>query len=360
MKKQPASLIAQLLNKKSQPDAIGTPLAESNQIIMRDVHDLVPNPKNQTYSLDNIEELAMMMQVTHTIEPITVRETEDHTYMIISGHRRRLAHLYRLENGLTNDPMVPTLTKEIVNDFQGIISNDEMETLNIVFPNKGQRRRLTPSQEADEIALIEPIIKKLYQQQRKEGEVQGPFRQFFADLLGISSAALQRKQSLTNLAEDIKEAVDQGEITATAAAELSGLEHEEQAAVLEHVKQNNDPLTVQNIKEGKDTLRKTKEEDPPENVTESPVPTDSEEEISDDVNTASEVPESPYDITNAEKDAADIEKDASAWVLAELGTMMQHAIKMTAQEKAAGNEIAAANWDIRRAKVVLLRSLLND
>ena len=126
MKKQSASLIAKLLNKNSQPIQ-GSKNAD--EIIMRDVHELVPNPKNEKYSLDNIEELAMMIQLTHNIEPIILKVMEDGRFMITSGHRRRLAQLYRLEQGMTNDPMVPTITREIVNDFEDAITDDEMETL---------------------------------------------------------------------------------------------------------------------------------------------------------------------------------------------------------------------------------------
>lgn len=69
MKKQSASLIAKLLNKNSQPvqGSSSNEFKTTEEIIMRDVHELVPNPKNEKYSLDNIEELAMMIQITHNI-----------------------------------------------------------------------------------------------------------------------------------------------------------------------------------------------------------------------------------------------------------------------------------------------------
>ena len=97
MKKQSASLIAKLLNKNSQPgQGSSNDLKTTEEIIMRDVHELVPNPKNEKYSLDNIEDLAMMIQLTHNIEPIILKTMEDGRFMITSGHRRRLAQLYRL------------------------------------------------------------------------------------------------------------------------------------------------------------------------------------------------------------------------------------------------------------------------
>ena len=53
MKKQNASLIAKMLNKNSQPEQ--KPVAE--EILMLDARDLVPNPKNKEYSLEDIKKL---------------------------------------------------------------------------------------------------------------------------------------------------------------------------------------------------------------------------------------------------------------------------------------------------------------
>ena len=252
MKKQSASLIAKLLNKNSQPgQGSSNELKTTEEVIMRDVHELVPNPKNEKYSLDNIEELAMMIQLTHNIEPIILKTMEDGRFMIISGHRRRLAQIYRLEQGLTDNPMVPTITREIINDFEDAITDDEMETLNIVFPNKGQRRNLTPSQEADEIALIKPIIKKLYDYQKAAGNIDGKFRPYFANILGISETSLQRKEAIRKVSDEVKVEVDAGNITATAAAELASMDTEEQNSVVEAIKDRGEEITVQAVKEEK-------------------------------------------------------------------------------------------------------------
>ena len=95
MKKQNASLIAKMLNKNSQPEQ--KPAAE--EILMLDARELVPNPKNKEYSLEDIEQLASMIQMTHNIEPATARKLEDGRFMLTSGHRRRLSQLYRFEQG---------------------------------------------------------------------------------------------------------------------------------------------------------------------------------------------------------------------------------------------------------------------
>ena len=261
MKKQSASLIAKLLNKNSQPgQGSSNDLKITEEIIMRNVHELVPNPKNEKYSLDNIEELAMMIQLTHNIEPIILKAMEDGRFMITSGHRRRLAQIYRLENAMTENPMVPTITREIINDFEDAITNDEMETLNIVFPNKGQRRNLTPSQEADEIELIKPIIKKLYDYQKAAGNIDGKFRTYFANILGISETSLQRKEAIRKVSDEVKAEVDAGNITATAAAELASMDAEEQNSVVEAIKDRGEEITVQAVKEEKKKIMAPKNE----------------------------------------------------------------------------------------------------
>ena len=48
------------------------------------------NPKN-SYSTDGIESLAANIQMFGLMEPLIVKTTESGRYMLISGHRRRLA-----------------------------------------------------------------------------------------------------------------------------------------------------------------------------------------------------------------------------------------------------------------------------
>ena len=171
--------------------------------------------------------------------------------MILSGHRRRLAQLYRLEHGTTDDPRVPTIVREVVNPLEGVITLHEMEILNIVFPNKGSRRNLSPTEEAAEILYIKPIIRKIYDQQKASGEVTGKFRTFFASVLGISETTLQRKESIGKLSDAAKEAVEDGRMTATAAAELSSLSADAQDDALAVIDEEGMRPTVQAIKDQK-------------------------------------------------------------------------------------------------------------
>ena len=194
-----------------------------------------------------------MIDLTQRIEPLIVKPhpDEEGKFMILSGHRRRLAQLYRLEHGTTDDPRVPTIVREVVNPLEGVISLHEMEILNIVFPNKGSRRNLSPTEEAAEILYIKPIIRKIYDQQKASGEVTGKFRTFFASVLGISETTLQRKESIGKLSDAAKEAVEDGRMTATAAAELSSLSADAQDNALAVIDEEGMRPTVQAIKDQK-------------------------------------------------------------------------------------------------------------
>ncbi len=262
MKKQSATLISKLLNKNSQPT-----LQKEGKIVMLDARELVTNPKNETYSMEGIEELAAMIQFTQNIEPVAVKELPNGSFMLTSGHRRRLAQIYRFEHGMVEKPMLPAIARTIVNDFQGIITDDEMETLNIVFPNKGQRRNLSPSEEAAEIEMVRPILYKIYEHEKAAGNVEGKFRKFFAEFLQISEATLHRKESIGKVTEEIKAEIDVGNIKPTAAAELASMDKEQQNAVVQDIRDKGKEVTVEAVKQAKKKIveQQTKEmrESPP-------------------------------------------------------------------------------------------------
>ena len=100
MKKQSASLISKLLNKNSQPIQ---DRKNAEEIIMRDVHELMPNPKNEKYSLDNIEELAMMIQLTHNIEPIILGVHQNTVYKWIRLYNADPEHAFPGSGNLKPD-----------------------------------------------------------------------------------------------------------------------------------------------------------------------------------------------------------------------------------------------------------------
>ena len=383
MKKQSASLIAKLLNQNSQPLPQGVHNGHPAElIVMRNVQDLMPNPKNEAYRTDNIDELAAMIDLTQRIEPLIVKPLpeEEGKYMILSGHRRRLAQMYRLEHGMTDDPRVPTITREIVNPLEEIIDDDEMETLNIVFPNKGSRRNLSPVEEAAEIALVKPIIRKIYEHQKEHGETAGKFRTFFANILGISETTLARKEAIGKLSDTAKEAVEEGRITATAAAELSKLEKDEQDTALTAIKEKGERPTVeavQRVKAGQEKQGQTGHETgqtgqktgqaeiPIERVLEAQgqdrLPFIHGDESSEKENTASAPPaeeeERPavHAVLNSEKWL-----NPEQWLRGELFYLDRTVQNHINDCKEANNAMGVEQWKLRQAAIQMIFKHLKD
>ena len=255
MKKQPKNLLSKLLNAKQSN-------AMEQGIRMISVYDMVPNPENH-YGIREVEKLAAQIRSTCNVEQLTVKPLEDGKYMIISGHRRREAVLLLMNEGFTG--ITPELSCRVVS-FQAIGEKtaEEVEKQYLITANKGQRSYSTIEEQLWEVDTLRPIVRKDYEAELKAGTVTGPFRKYFSAYLGTSSSALQRLDSLRNLTPEILHYIDEGNITATAAAELAGLEHDKQTEIVDAIKASGMELTVKAIKEYKQKDVKPEEPEKPE------------------------------------------------------------------------------------------------
>ncbi len=254
MKKQPKDLLSKLLNTRQDN-------AMEQGIRMISVYDMIPNPENH-YGIREIEKLAAQIKTTCNVEQLTVKPMPDGKYMIISGHRRREAVVQLLEEGFKG--VGPEISCKVVTfSAIGDKSAEEVEKQYLITANKGQRSYSTIDEQLWEIDTLRPIVKKDYDADLKAGIISGPFRQYFAIYLGTSSSALQRLESLRNLTPRIRKDIDEGIITATAAAELAGLDQEKQTLIVTAIKASGKELTVKAIKEFKNKEAKPKN---PENV----------------------------------------------------------------------------------------------
>ena len=105
-----------LLNAKSKntirSQATQTEQAEGFKVVMLDVEDLMPS-KDNFYSTENIDELALSIELVGHIEQNLVVKPEAHgKYEVIAGHRRRLAALKLLSQGKEEYRQVPCLIKK--------------------------------------------------------------------------------------------------------------------------------------------------------------------------------------------------------------------------------------------------------
>lgn len=116
-----------------------------------------------------------------------------------------------------------------------VIPADTAMTIFLIAMNAGQRERSIDEQ-LEEIRTMEPVARTLYRQIKQSGTMSRGtlFREFFAkNFLNISSSALQRKLSLLRLTERAKEALDEKLLAETSASLLVQMTPEDQDAYID-------------------------------------------------------------------------------------------------------------------------------
>ena len=243
MKKQPVGLLDKLLKNKEQE---GVSIERHMDI---DVHDLVPNPNN-FYAMRNNDRLKNLIHTTGKVEELTVKSVGMGKYMVVAGHRRRLAVLELLEEGAR----VPVKLPCSVVTFSpvGNKSAEEMELLWLSASNLGQREYRSMQEKIWEIETIGKLLRKDYDEDYAGGLVTGPFRSYLARFMCMTESRLQRLSAMRNVLPEYLEMVDKGEIKETAAYELTNLSNEEQRSLMESLA--GQEITVKNIKARKEEL----------------------------------------------------------------------------------------------------------
>lgn len=222
MKMHDGGLMAFLNSKTQEKAQTGNVAPEKENIVWIDARELVRNEKN-FYGIRDVAELAALIAASGVIEPLTVTPTEDGKYRIVAGERRTAATLLRLERGDIIDPKVPCIVKTF--DSSGSLSAEDKEMLCLIASNRGQRQTRTALEKLQEIEELEPIAKKIFQDE----QIQGTFRKFFAEqVLSISPAKLQRLKSLAKLVDEGRAALEIGMLSESAALELATHTEEEQ------------------------------------------------------------------------------------------------------------------------------------
>ena len=229
---------------------------QQEQIIYLDIDKIETNPRN-FYGLRDIEGLASLIAVSKLIEPLTVSQKEDGKYVLISGHRRRAAVQKLLEEGTYNNRMLPCIVKarkkiKIEQEDGEIVEFDEddVDMLNLIASNRGQREERTVDEKLQEIKYLESFAKAIYKQKMKGKR--GRFRLFFAEeILNVSKSQLQRITSMERLTEKVKKAIDEKQISESAALELTQMTPKEQNEYVDRILNGEIKGTMQNIQKEK-------------------------------------------------------------------------------------------------------------
>ena len=249
MKKQPAGFLEKLMKNKGQE---GVSVERHIDI---DVHDLVPNPNN-FYAMRNIDRLKNLIRTTGKVEELTVKSVGMGKYMVVAGHRRRLAVLELLEEGAN----VPSRLPCSVVSFSAVGNKtaEEMELLWLSASNLGQREYRSMEEKIHEVETIGNLLRKDYDEDYAGGIVTGPFRSYLAKFLCMTDSSLQRLTAMRNVLPEYLEMVDRGEMKETAAYELTNLSECDQRALMESLV--GQEITVKSIKVRKAELFSVSEE----------------------------------------------------------------------------------------------------
>lgn len=167
-------------------------------------------------------EMAESVRQYGVLVPGLVRQLEDGSYQMVSGHRRKLA------SELAGRDTIPCIVRDLTDD----------EAVIIMVDSNLQRERVLPSEKTFAYKM------KLDAMRRQQGERTDltcvpvghkldskRSRELLADNSPDSNTQIQRYIRLTNLIPEILDMVDDGRIAFRPAVELSYLTEQEQSAL---------------------------------------------------------------------------------------------------------------------------------
>ena len=167
-------------------------------------------------------EMAESVRQYGVLVPGLVRQLEDGSYQMVSGHRRKLA------SELAGRDTIPCIVRDLTDD----------EAVIIMVDSNLQRERVLPSEKAFAYKMKLDAMRRQAGRPSKENGVplghhfqQGKSREILADNSPDSNTQIQRYIRLTNLIPEILDMVDDGRIAFHPAVELSYLTEQEQSAL---------------------------------------------------------------------------------------------------------------------------------
>ena len=167
-------------------------------------------------------EMAESVRQYGVLVPGLVRQLEDGSYQMVSGHRRKMA------SELAGRDTIPCIVRDLTDD----------EAVIIMVDSNLQRERVLPSEKAFAYKMKLDAMRRQAGRPSKENGVplghhfqQGKSREILADNTPDSNTQIQRYIRLTNLIPEILDMVDDGRIAFRPAVELSYLTEQEQSAL---------------------------------------------------------------------------------------------------------------------------------
>lgn len=213
----------QLLNERSMAAAVEREKesrpADGMEQLTLDVYDLIPSQEN-FYSTQYINDLKQSIAIVGLLQPLLV-ERDGGKFRVVAGHRRRLACMALVEDGLEQFRRVPCVTRAV--EEEGAVKTI-LDRLALIFAN-GFREK-SDWEKMEETLRTEALIAEL----RKEVAIEGRTRRIMAEFTGITEAQIGRYKSIkNNLCPELMQAFKAKRLGVSTAYELSGLSPDYQA-----------------------------------------------------------------------------------------------------------------------------------
>ena len=213
----------QLLNERSMAAAVEREKeprpADGMEQLTLDVYDLIPSQEN-FYSTQYINDLKQSIAIVGLLQPLLVERDGD-KFRVVAGHRRRLACMALVEDGLEQFRRVPCVTRAV--EEEGTVKTI-LDRLALIFAN-GFREK-SDWEKMEETLRTEALIAEL----RKEVAIEGRTRRIMAEFTGITEAQIGRYKSIkNNLCPELMQAFKAKRLGVSTAYELSGLSPDYQA-----------------------------------------------------------------------------------------------------------------------------------
>ena len=243
--------LTQLLNQRSkEAAAVAAAVTENAEkettteavTSTADIYDLIPS-KDNFYSTDSVEDLKQSIELLGILQPLLVTNEEDGKRRIIAGHRRRLAIMQLVDEGKERFRYVPIMvkpTKDAIIDRLALIMTNR-------FREKTDWEKMTEALETEKLVL----------ELKEQMDIPGRTRDLLSEIVDASPAQLGRYKAISNnLTAELMAEFKAGKIGVSIIYEVSGMDKEWQLRALQIYRENEDTLTLPDIK----ALKKQQEE----------------------------------------------------------------------------------------------------
>ena len=211
-----------------------------------DIKDIERNKKN-FYEIVNVDELAEDIKMNGLNHNLVVRKLDNGKYELISGERRYTALTQLVEQGNEIFALVPCK----------VIEANDIDSEIILIQANAQTRELTEIEKLEQVKRLT----ELYKTKKKNGEkVPGKIREIIANDLKLSPTQVGRYERINkNLIPELKEILENGNLTIANASEFSSLSEDNQKVILEIIN-NKVEISKEEATELKVKLRKLEQE----------------------------------------------------------------------------------------------------